>query len=114
MTRGSKGGIQVITENRKARRDYHLEDSFEAGLVLVGTEVKSLREGLLRRREGEHDESLVSFFHPRVARALYDHLVPADEERERAGLPFPAVTYGEERAIDHGVRVGAGDPSPFQ
>lgn len=37
-------GIKVISENRKARFDYFLEDRFEAGLVLVGTEIKSLRE----------------------------------------------------------------------
>ena len=32
-------------KNRKARHEYHVEDTFEAGLVLQGTEVKSLREG---------------------------------------------------------------------
>ncbi|MGC6426926.1 MAG: SsrA-binding protein SmpB [Akkermansiaceae bacterium] len=31
--------------NKKAHRDYHIDDTFEAGLVLVGTEVKSIREG---------------------------------------------------------------------
>jgi SsrA-binding protein len=35
----------VVASNRRARHDYHLEDTYEAGLVLVGTEVKSLREG---------------------------------------------------------------------
>lgn len=35
----------VIAQNRKARHDFHIEDTFEAGLVLAGTEVKSLREG---------------------------------------------------------------------
>ena len=38
-------GRKVIAQNRKARHDYHVEDTFEAGLVLTGTEVKSLREG---------------------------------------------------------------------
>lgn len=38
-------GRKLIAQNRKARYDYHIEDTFEAGLVLVGTEVKSLREG---------------------------------------------------------------------
>jgi len=37
--------IQKVTENRKARHDYHIEDTFEAGMVLLGTEVKSLRIG---------------------------------------------------------------------
>ncbi|MCI5049124.1 MAG: SsrA-binding protein SmpB [Rickettsiales bacterium] len=35
----------VIATNRKARHDYHIEDSFEAGIVLQGTEVKALRNG---------------------------------------------------------------------
>jgi SsrA-binding protein len=37
--------IKVIAENRKARHDYTIEDQIEAGLVLKGTEVKSLRQG---------------------------------------------------------------------
>ena len=35
----------VITVNRKARYDYHLRDRYEAGIVLQGTEVKSIRAG---------------------------------------------------------------------
>jgi SsrA-binding protein len=38
-------GRKLIAQNRKARHDYAIEDVFEAGLVLQGTEVKSLREG---------------------------------------------------------------------
>jgi SsrA-binding protein len=38
-------GRKFIAQNKKARHDYHLEDVFEAGLVLMGTEVKSLRAG---------------------------------------------------------------------
>jgi len=40
-----KEGRQVIATNRKARHEYHILDSWEAGLVLTGPEVKSLREG---------------------------------------------------------------------
>ena len=36
---------KTIAENRRARFDYQVEDTFEAGIVLVGTEVKALREG---------------------------------------------------------------------
>ncbi len=36
---------KLIAENRQARREYQIEDKFEAGIVLVGTEVKALREG---------------------------------------------------------------------
>jgi SsrA-binding protein len=38
-------GRKMVAQNRKARHDYHIDDVFEAGLVLVGTEVKSLRAG---------------------------------------------------------------------
>ncbi len=38
-------GTKPVAQNRKARHDYHIEDTWEAGLVLVGTEVKSLRAG---------------------------------------------------------------------
>ena len=38
-------GRKLIASNRRARHDFHLEDTYEAGLVLQGTEVKSLREG---------------------------------------------------------------------
>ncbi len=38
-------GRKLIAQNRKARHDYSIEDTYEAGLVLVGTEVKSLRAG---------------------------------------------------------------------
>jgi SsrA-binding protein len=37
--------MKVICQNRKAYHDYHIEETLEAGLALLGTEVKSLREG---------------------------------------------------------------------
>lgn len=37
--------IKLVAENRKARHEYLIEDTFEAGMVLLGTEVKSLRLG---------------------------------------------------------------------
>jgi len=40
-----KNHIKIVTENRKARHNYFIEDKFEAGMVLKGTEVKSLRLG---------------------------------------------------------------------
>jgi len=43
QTRGRGDGL--VAENRRARRDYSVEDTLEAGLVLQGSEVKSLREG---------------------------------------------------------------------
>ena len=38
-------GTKVIAQNRKARHDYHIEETIEAGLALVGTEVKACRDG---------------------------------------------------------------------
>ncbi|MBR7742940.1 SsrA-binding protein SmpB [Phycicoccus sp. BSK3Z-2] len=38
-------GKKLVASNRKARHDYHVEDTYEAGLVLMGTEVKALRMG---------------------------------------------------------------------
>jgi len=40
-----ESGRKLVAQNKKARHDYAVEDVFEAGLVLVGTEVKSLRAG---------------------------------------------------------------------
>ena len=37
--------VKTVAENRRARYDYHIEDSYEAGIALTGTEVKSLRFG---------------------------------------------------------------------
>jgi SsrA-binding protein len=47
LTKGQK----IITENRKARHNYQIEDVFEAGLVLRGTEVKSLRQGRVNLKD---------------------------------------------------------------
>ena len=38
-------GRKLVASNRKARHDFHIDDTFEAGLVLTGTEVKALRAG---------------------------------------------------------------------
>lgn len=43
--------MKVITHNKKARHDYHILESMEAGIVLLGTEVKSLREGRANLRD---------------------------------------------------------------
>jgi SsrA-binding protein len=45
-------GKKIIARNRRARYDYHIEDVLEAGLVLTGTEVKSLRAGRASLTDG--------------------------------------------------------------
>lgn len=42
---GTQGGRKEVARNRRARREYQIEDTMEVGLVLTGSEVKSLREG---------------------------------------------------------------------
>ena len=45
-------GEKVIATNRRARHDYNIEKSYEAGMVLTGTEVKSLRQGRANLSDG--------------------------------------------------------------
>ena len=44
-------GVKVVAKNRRARHDYEILDVFEAGIALVGTEVKSLREGQIQLKD---------------------------------------------------------------
>jgi SsrA-binding protein len=50
MGKGNQA-IKIATENRKARHDYFIHEAYEAGLVLTGTEVKSLRAGKANLRD---------------------------------------------------------------
>jgi SsrA-binding protein len=45
-------GQKLVAQNRRARHDYHVEDTYEAGMVLTGTEVKSLRAGRANLTDG--------------------------------------------------------------
>jgi len=54
-------GIKIVTKNRKARHDYTLLDTYQAGLVLMGSEIKSIRAGQINLRDGfvhERDNEL--------------------------------------------------------
>jgi SsrA-binding protein len=44
-------GVKIIAQNRKARHDYFIEDTYEAGIVLTGTEVKSVRAGKVNLKD---------------------------------------------------------------
>ncbi len=44
-------GIKPVAENRRARHDYFVEESYECGIALQGTEVKSMREGRVNLKE---------------------------------------------------------------
>jgi SsrA-binding protein len=46
-----KSGSSVLSSNRKARHDYHIEETYEAGIALLGSEVKSIRQGRANLRD---------------------------------------------------------------
>ncbi len=46
-----KRGTKLLAQNRKARHDYFIEDTYECGIALVGTEVKSIRQGQLNLKD---------------------------------------------------------------
>ncbi len=48
----SKESIKIICQNKKARHEYHIQDTLEAGIVLLGPEVKSIREGRINIKDG--------------------------------------------------------------
>lgn len=45
-------GKKIISTNKKARHDYFIEETYEAGIALVGTEVKSIRQGKINIKDG--------------------------------------------------------------
>ncbi len=47
----SNEGIKVVSQNKKARHDYFIEQTIEAGIVLSGTEVKSIRQGKVNLKD---------------------------------------------------------------
>jgi len=63
----NKSGKKIVALNKKARHDYFVEDSFEAGIELFGTEVKSIRQGRVNFRDSycyvEKGELFVTGFH---------------------------------------------------
>ncbi len=93
-------GQKLVAQNRKARYDYHIDDTLEAGLVLVGTEVKSLRAGRATLVDGyaevEHGEAYLHGVHipeytqgtwtnhePRRVRKLLMHRTEIDRLERR-------------------------------
>ncbi len=75
----SDSGVKVVARNRKASHDYFLEDRFEAGLVLRGTEIKSIRAGQVSLKEAHvvvnGDEAWIVDMHiaPYEAASKYNH-----------------------------------------
>jgi SsrA-binding protein len=76
--------IKIVTSNRKATFEYHIEERFEAGIVLTGTEVKSLRAGKANLQEAycivERGEMILRGCHI----APYEHGNRANHEPGRS------------------------------
>jgi SsrA-binding protein len=71
---------KTIAENRKAHHDYHLLETFEAGVVLLGTEVKAIREGRANLRDSfaRVEDGEVFVFNVHIS--PYSHRGSADHE----------------------------------
>lgn len=52
MAKKSDPEVKVVARNRKAYHDYTIEDTFEAGIALIGSEIKSIRAGRVNLRDG--------------------------------------------------------------
>jgi SsrA-binding protein len=72
-----------IAENRKAFHDYHVVETFEAGIVLLGTEVKSIREGRVNLRDSYARVEDGEVFLYNVNISSYSHRGYADHEALR-------------------------------
>lgn len=113
-------GRKVVAQNRRARHDYHIEDTYEAGLVLTGTEVKSLRAGRASLIDGyalvrdgeiwlmgvhipEYTQGTWTNHEPRRARKLLlhkreiDRLIGKTQERGQTLVPL-ALYFSEGKA----------------
>jgi SsrA-binding protein len=79
------GGTKLIAENRRARHEYHLLERFEAGLVLTGTEVKSLREGhvTLQRAFADVREGELWLVGAHIPEYAQGNMANHDPDRER-------------------------------
>ena len=85
--------IKTICSNRRARREYHIEGTFEAGLVLVGSEVKSLRNGKSTLKDS------YARLHAGEMYLMKAHIGPYDQARENH--------EGDETRLRHALSVTA-------
>jgi SsrA-binding protein len=74
---------RVIAENRKARHDYHILETWEAGVALLGTEVKSIREGRVNLRDSYARADKGEVWMLNVHISPYSHRGSADHQELR-------------------------------
>jgi SsrA-binding protein len=74
---------RVIAENRKARHDYHILETWEAGVALLGTEVKAIREGRVNLRDSYARAQDGEIWMMNVHVSPYSHRGYADHAEKR-------------------------------
>jgi SsrA-binding protein len=122
-------GKKIIASNRRARHDYQIEDTLEAGLVLTGTEVKSLRQGRATLTDGyglisdrevwlhgvyipEYTQGTWTNHEPRRARKLLlhrkeiDRLASSTQERGLTLIPLSLYFSGGRAKIELALARG--------
>ena len=80
MSKSTTGDLKVVATNRKATHDYTIEDRFEAGIALLGTEIKSVRAGQANLREGYVQPRGAELFLVNTHIAPYEPAGPASHE----------------------------------
>ncbi len=123
------GDIKIIARNRKARHDYEITDTIEAGIELVGSEVKSIREGKISLAEAyaviEGGQVIVKHMqitpYKMATREHIDPLRPRrlllhrkeirklfirTEQRGMALIPLAVYFKGKHAKIELGVGIG--------
>jgi len=85
MAKPQRSGEKTITVNRRARFDYHIEETYEAGIVLTGGEVKSLREGRANLKDsyGRVDKGEVFLLNAHINSYEPAHYFNTDPTRTR-------------------------------
>ncbi len=83
MGSDDSGRVKVVTTNRNARRNYEVLDTFEAGLVLLGSEVKSVRAGQMELKDSYGDIQRGEAYLVNAHIAPYDFAHEGGHEPER-------------------------------
>lgn len=103
-----KAEFKVVAQNRRARHDYFILDSVEAGLVLTGTEIKSVRSGKISLQEGFARVDGDEVWLEEVYIAPYEHgswLNPPSKRRRKLLLHREEITRLKEQTREKGLTV---------
>jgi len=85
MAEQKNGKVKTVADNRKARHDYFIEDTCEAGIVLTGTEIKSVRDGRIQLKDSyvsiRNGEAWIKGMH--ISPYRFGNRFNVDAERDR-------------------------------